>query len=178
MAVDTFIWFDHTGAAPGMLPVAGETQDDVFSKTTPSKAFELKDWSFDVSNKTTIGSATGGAGGGKAEFGEFTITKNVDSASPNFFRNCVAGAHYNTVTLACRKAGAEAGKAGAPYLKYTFATVFTTKVAWKHSDDGPTEDITFVYGQLKIEYFPQKSDGTMENTPKMQGWSVLTNKAL
>jgi bacteriocin-like protein len=27
------------------------------------------------------------------------ITKRTDSASPKFFQNCVAGAHYQTVVL-------------------------------------------------------------------------------
>ncbi len=178
MAIDTFIWFDHTGSA-GMLEVRGESQDQYFlTEAKPSPAFELKEWGFSVENKTTIGSATGGAGGGKAEFPAFTIKKLVDSASPNFFRNCVAGAHYKTVTLACRKAGGDPSSAGRPYIKYTFGTVFTTKVEWAHDDDGPTESIEFMYGSLKIEYFVQNKDGTMATVPKMQGWSVLTNKAL
>jgi type VI secretion system secreted protein Hcp len=179
MAVDSFIWFDHTGPA-GNLEVAGESTDAFFGKggkCKPSPAFEIKDWGFEVTNKTTLGSATTGAGGGKAEFAEFTITKMVDSASPNFFRNCVSGAHYKTVMLACRKAGGESAKSGKPYLVYTFGTVFTTKVSWKHSDDGPTEDITFVYGALKIDYYPQKPDGSMETVPKTKQWSVLNNTA-
>jgi type VI secretion system secreted protein Hcp len=177
MAVDTFIWFDATGAA-GMKQPKGETTDDFFSKTTPNPAFELKDWSFGVTNKSSIGSATGGAGSGKAEFNEFTITKSVDSASPLFFQNCVAGAHYKTVTLACRKAGVGPAVSGGPYLVYQFATVFTTKVEWKHSDEGPTEEITFVYGAFNINYKAQKADGTMaSSTPVVGSWSVLTNKA-
>lgn len=31
---------------------------------------------------TSIGSATSGAGAGKAKLGEFTITKNTDTSSP------------------------------------------------------------------------------------------------
>src|SRR2546421_50035 len=108
MAIDTFIVFEEQS---GMDKIFGETQDIFFNKDGKGGkgrgAFELKDWSFDVSNKTTIGSATGGAGGGKAEFAEFTISKPVDAASPSFFKNCVAGAHYKTVTLSCRKAGSK-----------------------------------------------------------------------
>ena len=177
MAIDSFIWFDHRGSS-GMLEVAGETQDEFFRATDPKPAFEIKEWGFSVENKTTIGSATGGAGGGKAEFPAFTIKKLVDSASPNFFRNCVAGAHYKTVHLACRKAGADPNSAGKPYLLYTFGTVFTTKVEWAHDDDGPTESIEFMFGSLKVEYYIQSAEGTMATTPKMQGWSILTNKAL
>jgi type VI secretion system secreted protein Hcp len=176
MAIDTFIWFDHTSAAAGQ-PVAGETLDDFFKGTSPSPAFELKDWNFGASNKSTIGSATGGAGGGKAEFSEFSITKTVDSASPNFFLNCVTGTHYGTVTLACRKAGPSGDRTGGPYLRYIFQTVFTTDVKWAHSEEGPTETITFVYGQLKIEYTPQDSTGKVDTSKmKSTGWSVITNK--
>lgn len=182
MAIDTFIWFVEQA---GMQAPVGETQDAAFKDKgqglggDKNAAFELKDWSFKVSNKSTIGSATGGAGGGKAEFGEFTISKLVDSASTDFFRNCVAGAHYLKVCLACRKAGGDPSSAGLPYLIYTFSTVFTTEVSWKHSDDGPTEDITFVYGSVKIDYLPQKPDGTLDTSKKKtQGWSVITNKAL
>jgi len=178
MAVDYFIAFDHTGAAAGQA-VPGETQDSYFKSPPgfPSPAFEIEDWNFGSSNKTTLGSATGGGGGGKAEFDEFTITKNVDSASPNFFLNCVTGTHYNKVSLYCRKSGGSGDLSGKPYLTYTFATVFTTSVKWKHGDEGPKEDITFKYGSLVINYQPQDATGSLTNAPaKTSGWSVLTNK--
>ncbi len=170
MAVDTFIWFEEQA---GMLKVSGETLDDYFKSF---KAFELKDWSFEVTNKSTIGSATGGAGAGKAEFAEFNITKQTDAASPAFFRNCVAGAHYKKVTLAMRKSGGDPKSAGKPFLLYKFGTVFTTKVSWESGEDAPTEKITFVYGTLEVEYAPQNPDGTLAaGIP--QGWSQITNKA-
>ena len=62
MAIDSFAYFDHTGSAAG-VEVRGETTDSFFSKTSPSPAFELRSWKFGSKNKTTIGSATGGAGG-------------------------------------------------------------------------------------------------------------------
>ena len=120
-------------------------------------AFEIKDFSFGVENPTTIGSATGGAGAGKVQFNEFTIKKTTDSASPVFFRNCVAGSHYAKVTLTMRKAGGDPSSAGQPFLTYTFGTVFTTKINWSGpGDEGPEESITFVYGALSVDYHPQK----------------------
>ncbi len=125
-------------------------------------AFEIKDWSFGVENPTTIGSATGGAGSGKAKFNEFTITKTADSASPVFFKNLATGVHYNTVKLTMRKAGGDPHTAGQPFLTYTFGTVFTTKIDWSGpGDEGPEEKITFVYGTLTVEYKTQKPDGTI-----------------
>jgi type VI secretion system secreted protein Hcp len=170
MAVDTFIWFEEQA---GMQKILGETKDEYF---TTFNAFELKDWSFEVTNKSTIGSATGGAGSGKAEFAEFNITKNTDTASPSFFKNCVAGAHYKKVTLAMRKSGGDPNAAGKPFLIYKFGTVFTTKVSWESGEDAPTEKITFVYGTLEVEYMAQKPDGTPD-AGKFAGWSQISNKS-
>src|SRR5262249_27608195 len=118
--------------------------------TGKNGAFEIKDFSFGVENPTTIGSATGGAGAGKIKFNEFTIKKTSDKASPAFFRNCVAGAHYKTVTLEMRKAGGDPTSAGKPSLRFKFDTVFPTKIDWSGpGDEGPEESITFVFEKLE-----------------------------
>lgn len=177
MAVDAFIWFKEQA---GMLPVIGETKDDYYSKMD-QKAFEIKDFSFGVENPTTIGSATGGAGAGKIKFNEFTIKKTTDSASPAFFRNCAAGAHYKKVVLEMRKAGGDVGTAGKAFLTFYFETVFTTKIDWTGpGDEGPEESITFVYGKLVVQYWPQKQTGEQDAAAAaklIRGWNQVTNKA-
>lgn len=135
------------------------TIDGITGQNGSPCVFEIKDFSFGIENPTTIGSATGGAGAGKAKFNEFTIQKTADSASPLFFKNCATGVHYSKVTLEMRKAGGSS-ETGTPFLKYTFSTVFTTKVSWSGpGDEGPEESITFVYGALAVQYTPQNSDG-------------------
>ncbi len=176
MAVDAYIWY-KAAQNPSSLSPKGETTDAFFKDFF---AFELKDFSFSVENKTTIGSATGGAGGGKIEFKEFEIKKPTDSASPLFFRNCAAGMHYEVVSIAIRKAGGTAGQgtasSGKPYLVFHFGTVFTTKIGWSGpGDEGPVESIVFSYGELKIMYYPQKPDGTMDTQAKIAEWSQLKN---
>ncbi|QEL19456.1 type VI secretion system tube protein Hcp [Limnoglobus roseus] len=176
MAVDAYIWYKAAQNAAAMSP-KGETTDEFFRDFN---AFELKDFSFSVENKSTVGSATGGAGGGKIEFKEFEIKKPTDSASPMFFRNCAAGMHYEVVSIAIRKAGGEAGKgtasSGSPYLVFHFGTVFTTKIGWSGpGDEGPSESITFSYGELKIMYYPQTTDGKMSTQAKIAEWSQLKN---
>jgi type VI secretion system secreted protein Hcp len=173
MAVDTFISFK--AGKSGMPEPKGESQDAAFKDES---AFEIKDWSFDIENQATLGSATGGAGTGKAKFNEFSITKPTDTASPIFFKNCVAGAHYETVKLSLRKAGADPNSSGKPFLVYQFKTVFTTKISWKNNtEEGPEETINFVYGELKIQYFKQDSAGQLSGSPQEVGWSQITNKA-
>jgi type VI secretion system Hcp family effector len=172
MAVDAFIWFEE--ALQGMGQPKGETTDAVYkAKTHP--AFEIKDFSFGVENPTTIGSSTGGAGAGKIKFNEFTIKKTSDKASPAFFKNCCAGAHYKTVVIEMRRAGGDPTKSGTPFLRFQFETVFTTKIDWSGpGDEGPEESITFVYGKLGIKYTPQKTDGSPD-IPIPAGWDQITN---
>ncbi|MGH7742834.1 MAG: type VI secretion system tube protein Hcp, partial [Candidatus Eiseniibacteriota bacterium] len=67
-----------------------------------------------------------------------------------------SGAHYKTVVISMRKAGGDAN--AKPYLQYTFATVFVTRVNWTGAgDEGPTESITFTYGALEVQYTKQSS---------------------
>jgi type VI secretion system secreted protein Hcp len=175
MAVDAFIYFTTpTSIDPsGELAPKGETQDAFFSTKF---AFEIKDFSFDVENPHTIGSATGGAGSGKIKFNEFTIKKSTDKASTIFFKDCVFGIHYQNVVIALRKSGASSKSSGMPYLEYCFNTVFVTKIEWSGpGDEGPEESITFAYGKLGVRYRAQNSDGSMAPA-KLQGWDQLINK--
>src|SRR5438093_915744 len=90
MAVDAFIWFEEAGAG-GKLPL-GETLDKKYSE---HKAFEIKDFSFSIENPSTIGSATSGAGAGKAKFNEVEITKTPDKASPTRWPACGRGPEFS-----------------------------------------------------------------------------------
>lgn len=175
MAVDAFIWYKAAQGGASTTP-KGESTDDFFKDVN---AFELKDFDFSIENKSTIGSATGGAGGGKIEFKEFTIKKPTDRASPLFFRNCAAGMHYEVVSIAIRKSGGTAGQAttssGKPYLVFHFGTVFTTKIGWSGpGDEGPVESIVFTFGELKIMYWEQTTTGE-QGSLKSCEWSQLKN---
>ena len=175
MAVDAFIYFVAKSA--DQQP-NGETQDDTFKK---KKAFEIKEFSFDIENPATIGSATTGAGSGKTKFNEFTIKKPTDSASLIFFKNACKGVHYPSVVLAVRKAtgSVDDKQQPGPYLLFEFGTVFTTKIDWSGpGDEGPEEGITFAFSQLAIRYYPQDASGALKVAGKPMreiGWSVVTN---
>jgi type VI secretion system secreted protein Hcp len=173
MSVDAFIWFQP--ALGSMAKPKGETQDVKYSKTD-LPAFEIKDFTFGIENPTTIGSATGGAGAGKIKFNEFTIKKTSDQASPDFFKNCCAGAHYDSVIVEMRKAGGDPTISGRAFLRFNFGTVFTTKIDWSGpGDEGPEESITFVYGKLGVTYWPQSTKGE-QGPPKPAGWDQITNQ--
>ena len=171
MAVDAFLSFGKPSTGPTLI---GETSDSFFSK---QQAFEIKEFSFGEENATTIGSATTGAGAGKAKLNPFKIKKPVDSASPNFFLASSSGVHYPTATISVRKAGAAGGKSsGAPYLIFTFKMVFVTNIdgTGPGEEEGPEEEISFVYGALQISYSKQDATGAI-GTPIITAWSQVLN---
>ena len=160
MAVDMFLKLDG---------IDGESTDEQHQKW-----IELESFSWGVTNPTTIGSATSGAGAGKAVPADFLVVMPFSAASPKVFQKCVSGAHYDTVVLSMRKAGGNQ-RSAQEFLKYTFQTVFTTKIEWTgSSDEGPEEQITFVYGALEVQYEPQNSDGTL-GEPVLAGWDFIKN---
>ncbi|MFI4974495.1 MAG: Hcp family type VI secretion system effector [Caulobacterales bacterium] len=150
-AVDSFIWFDG---------VEGDSKDP-----SHKGSFEIKDFSLAVEHPTTtVGSATGGAGAGKAKFQEFTIKRLTDRASPDFFKRAAAsGQHFTQVRLELRKAGHGESK---PFMEYRFTNVFVTKIDWSGpGDEGPEESITFVYGALAVKYNNQGADQSTTRAP-------------
>lgn len=92
--VDYFLKFEG-GAAP-----QGETQD-----SKHKGEIELLSWSFGVAQAASVGSATGGGGAGKANFGTFDFAAAVSKASPKLLLACAGGDHFTKATLTCRKAG-------------------------------------------------------------------------
>ena len=172
MAIDAFLQFTQSGVASKVM---GETQDVIFSKKDPP-AFEIQQWSFGASNVSTIGSATGGAGGGKASFEPFKVTKNIDTASSSLFLTCCAGGHYPLLTLWVRKSGQSPKDGGEWYLEWQFKMAFVSNLSWTNADPSPTEEVTFVYGAIQFTYRPQKADGTLIVDQKVdRSWSQVLN---
>lgn len=169
MAFDAFLVFT-TGS--GQLPLEGETQDKQFSA---QKAIAIDSFSFGIHNTVNIGSATGGAGAGKAQFSQFKITKAVDRTSPNLLLYAGRGAHIQQVDLYLRKAGG--GKAsGAVFLQYSFKLVAVADVQWSGAsgDDTVKEEVTFEYGALQVKYTSQAPNGGTGST-YTGGWNRIKN---
>jgi type VI secretion system secreted protein Hcp len=176
MAFDGFMWFeDGQNGAP---PVKGETLDKFY---TQKKAFELKSFSLDVENPASISSAGGGAGTGKAKLNPFKVTKWTDNCSPSLFKTCVVGGHYKTCHISIRKAGSSGSAAatgtGTEYIHFTFKMVFVSNIEWAgdSGDELPGETVTFAYGSMKMQYWPQASGGA-KGTLNEQIWNQVTNQ--
>ena len=168
MAFEAFLAIigDSIGAS-SPIRVLGETTDAKHPNTILVSSFE-----FGVENKTTVGTATGGAGAGKATLQTLKITKPVDSASPGLFAVSAAGAHFNEARLFIRRVGSNVGD----HLVYRFKLVYVNAVDWSGSsgDEQPQETVSFSYGALTIAYSQQNPTGQLAQ-PKLGTWNAVTN---
>lgn len=145
MAVDMFIKIDD---------VKGESQDDKHKGEIDVLAWS---WGMSQSGTTHMG---GGGGAGKVSVNDISITKYVDKSSPNVMLACCNGKHYKQALLTVRKAGEKPLE----YIKLTMKEVIVSSVSTGGSggEDRLTENLTLNFAEYKIEYTPQKPDGTGE----------------
>ena len=178
-AADNFLWFPKA-AIGGLLTKSGYNADQPKGETTDAlfgsdkyKGLEITDFSFGAAQSETAGSAASGAGAGKAKFEDFTVNRYVDTASVPLYIACVAGAHFPTVYLVCRKAGGSQML----YLQWIFRMVFVTSISWSGGggDETPKEAIKFKFGAMGIQYCQQTAAGT-KGTLKIGNWSGSGNQ--
>lgn len=117
--------------------------------------------------------ATGGATAGKAQFGDFVVTKPVDSSSPQLFMNCATGKLIRNAVISLRKPGGE----GVEFLKYTLTDVMISSVSVSASGDAPTEQVSLSYSRIEIEYKPIGADGKA-GAPVKSSYDLKSGKAV
>ncbi len=165
MAFDAFLKLVN---ATGQ-PVPGESRD-----ATHANEIVLTGYQIGAVHPVSAGSATGGAGAGKATFNDFSFSTATSRVTPLLFQACAAGTRYSQAIVSLRKAGA-AGK-GLEFLKITMAPVFITKLDTGGSagDDTPHDEVHLSYGKIQFQYVPQKPDGTAD-APVNGGWDLQKN---
>jgi type VI secretion system secreted protein Hcp len=158
MAVDMFLKLDG---------VEGESKD----KKHP-KEIDVLAWSWGMSNS---GSAHvgGGAGVGKANVQDVSVTKYVDSSSPFLMLACCDGKHYDNAVLTVRKAG---GDAPVEYITIKMTEVFITSVSTGGSggEDRLTENVSLNFGKVHLDYKPQGPKGAGETAIPFT-WDIAAN---
>jgi len=148
--------------------IKGESLDDKHKGE-----IELLSWSWGVSQTGSMQFGSGG-GTGKATFSDFSITHNVDKASPVLMKACATGEHIKEATITARKAG----KGQQEFLIFKFSDIVITGVhPSAHGGDGVTESVTLQATKIEVDYKPQKADGSLD-APVKFGYDVKGNKAL
>jgi type VI secretion system secreted protein Hcp len=136
--------------------IKGESQDK-----THKDEIQLNSFTWGAANMGT--SATGGgAGAGRVQFHDFHFVMGVNKASPKLMLACANGEHIRSAILTCRKAGKEQQE----YLKYTFTDLLISKFFTGGTEVMPTEEISFNFSKVELEYKEQKPDGTLGGAVK------------
>jgi type VI secretion system secreted protein Hcp len=132
---------------------------------------QIESWSWGVSNAGSM-SMGGGGGAGKVSMQDFHFTHQVDKSSPKLFMAMATGEHLKQVTLTVRKAGGDQQE----YLTYTFTDVLVTSLNTSASSDdpAPSEQVSFNFTKIEMEYKPQSAAGTVE-APIKASWDLKTN---
>jgi type VI secretion system secreted protein Hcp len=158
MAVDMFIKIDD---------IKGESVDDKHKGEIDVLAWS---WGMSQSGSAHIG---GGAGSGKVQVRDLTLTKHVDKATPILMKYCCNGKHIKEALLTVRKAGGKPVE----YLKITMNDAIVSQVSTGGSggQDRLTEELSLNFAKVKCEYVPQKADGSAEAAIAM-GYDIGANK--
>jgi len=161
MAVDMFLKLEG---------VNGESED-----FKHAKEIDVIGWNWGVSNTGTA-HLGGGAGTGKANFRDLSVTKYVDLASTPVLLSCAQGKHFTTATLTIRKAG---GENPLEYLVITMSEVMVSNVQHGGSsgDERTTEVISLNFERIDVKYTEQaKTGGSGGASPEFK-WDILKNQA-
>jgi type VI secretion system secreted protein Hcp len=157
MAMDIFIKIGD---------LKGESVDDKHKDE-----IQVLAWSWGMSQSGTTHAGPGG-GSGKANFQDLSITHYIDKCSPNLMLACANGKHFSEALLTVRKAGEKPLE----YLKITMTDLLITSVTTGGSggEDRLTENVSLNFAKFKVEYTPQKKDGTGD-APVTVGWDIAGN---
>jgi type VI secretion system secreted protein Hcp len=161
MAFDIFLKIDG---------IKGESSDAQHREEIELASFS---WGASQQGSTSTG---GGGGAGKANFQDLHVVMSVSQASPQLFLACAEGRHLKTAVLTCRRGG---GRDRREFLRYTLSDVLVSSYQTNgQADDGvPMDQVSFKYAQIKVEYWPQKADGSL-GAPVTAGWDLKTNEPL
>lgn len=147
--------------------IEGEAQDSAHSAEINVLSFD-----YGATQSATAHEGTGSTSG-RADVHDLTVVKHVDKSSPILFHLCASGQHIPKATLSIRKAG---GKSPVDYLVITMEQVLITtfKSGAQGSADRVSETLVLNFATIKIDYTPQKEDGTgMGKITK--GWNIAKN---
>ena len=136
---------------------------------------ELESFSWGETNATPAHPGSG-AGAGRVQIQDLHFVTRINKASPTLMLSCATGKHIKQAVLTARKAG----KNQLEFLVFKFTDVLVSSYQTggsAHGDDVPTDQISFNFGKIQLEYRPQKPDGSLDQ-PVTAGWDVQHNQPI
>jgi len=136
---------------------------------------DIESWSW--GEMRSVGAqAGGGAAAGKVAMQDFHFVMRLNRASPALMKACATGQHIKMATLTGRKAG----KDQQDYLTFKFYDVLISSFQTggsEHGDLVPTDQVSFNFSKIEVEYKQQKPDGSLVPGGEF-GFDLKAQKAL
>ncbi|MFQ6551457.1 Hcp family type VI secretion system effector [Aestuariibius insulae] len=161
MAVDIFLELSNN--------IKGESQD-----ATYKDCIDVLAWNAGMTNSGTTHMG-GGAGSGKVNVSDLSLTKYVDLASTDLRRKCCDGTHIERAKLIVRKSG---GDAPVEYEIWRFETLMTSSYQTGGSKDGLDriqENLTLNFRRFHTTYTIQDENG-VAGASQSYGWDIAENQ--
>ncbi|GAA5167575.1 type VI secretion system tube protein Hcp [Viridibacterium curvum] len=158
MAVDMFIKIGD---------IKGESKDEKHADEVDVLA-----WSWGLSQSGTAHHGTG-AGAGKVNVQDLSLTKWVDKSSTALLLAACKGTHIKEAKLTVRKAGDKPLE----YIKITLTDVLVSSVQTGGSggEDRLTENVVLNFAKFKVEYTEQLATGA-GGAATTAAWDIPANK--
>ncbi len=152
-----------------LTDIDGESKDAVHRDE-----IDVLAWSESSTSDSTIGSI-GAGGGGKVSYSAFSLTKFIDSSSPQLRLRVANGGKIDEAILTVRKAG----ETPLEYFIIEMKDVYVKSISASGSggEDRLTENVTFIFTTIKWMYTPQKEDGSGGPTINA-GWDLAKGTQL
>jgi type VI secretion system secreted protein Hcp len=132
----------------------------------------LESFNWGVSSPVDLGSATGGAGAGKAIAQPVSLVLGSSQTATQLAQYLAAGKHLESVEI---EAYAPGGDKGAQLVdQYYFETVFLSKLETSAaSGSAPQESVSFAYAKFDHGHVTQDEKGALSST--QDGWDFVKN---
>lgn len=158
MSVDMFIKIGD---------IKGESKD-----SKHSGEIDVLAWSWGLS-QTGSAHQGSGAGSGKVNIQDLSLTKFVDSSSTAVMLAACKGTHIKQAMLSVRKAG----DSPLEYMKITLDDVIITgyNTGGAGGEERLTENVSLNFGKFKVEYTVQTDTGGKGPT-STAAWDIPANK--
>jgi len=161
-----------TADAIKQLPVDGLPVDaDLTYYVTYEGAggwLELDGFSVSMSNITSIGSASGGAGAGKVKFDGATLELGTSNALVELMAQMTKGQHLEFLEVEAYRTGAENKQL---IDEYYFDTVFLSSL----DTTGSANSVGIAAGKFSHGHLEYHANGSIDDTV-VEGWSFIDNK--
>jgi type VI secretion system secreted protein Hcp len=159
MAFDAFIKIDG---------IEGESTDDKHAGWIEMATFGT---GLSQSVSSTASSA-GGASAERADFQDFTFTKQLDKASPKLALACADGTHINTIMVELCRSGTDKLK----FMEYKLTNCIISNVSTLGGGgDFPSENVAINFGKIEWAYVVQKRQGGGAAGNMAAGWDLEKN---